>query len=411
MTAQLGVELDRVRWLRASLPEFGDVRAAVLFLTAWMTAIAVAKAVGWYPAALLNYVLVGVLGAVAVLLCRRMPLVGLSLVSLVSASPSWYFGQPEISILPIVIAGFIASASGLRILIAAPIALVCGALTLSPVFYPLTGTRPEEWVATVTSYLTYNDPSSRALALVVVAAALLLGRSIRQQRVAVLDLARKNEELLRLRDADMARAASDERAAVARDIHDVVAHHVAAMVIRAQAAERVADTRPSELRSAVSWIAASGQEALASMRQVVRVLSNTARDDGETFGAAIRRIADRVEQTGVSVSTDVRLDATVSAEQEAAIVRIVQESLTNVMLHSDAKNVALTITADDGSVDLSISDDGHAVEALEGSSGGNGLRGMRDRVRELGGTIDIGPGEGGGWTVRAWMPTLIAVVA
>ncbi len=387
-----------------------DIQIAVLFFALWLTAIAVARALGWYPMALANYVGVGAVAAVALLVCRRAPLTGLIVVGALSALLASDFSQLEVAILPLVIAGFMATASGLHMAIAIPVGIGFAVITIVPVaqlfVYP-----QGSWSLAVSDFFTYYDPSSQALALAVVASALLLGRSIRRQRMAIDGLAEKNGELLRLRDVDMARAASEERAAVARDIHDVVAHHVAAMVIKAQAAERVADTKPHELRSAVSWIASSGQEALASMRQVVRVLSSSPPGLAEmTFRAEMTRLASRVVDTGVTVSTELDVDGVLTTDQEAAVIRITQEALTNVMLHSDASNVKIAVRSEADWVVVSIDDDGYAREALEAPSGGNGLQGMRDRVDRLGGTFRVGPVEPRGWSVQVRLPAATSVL-
>src|SRR5690606_19934068 len=219
-------------------------------------------------------------------------------------------------------------------------------------------------------------------------------------------LRRRNDELARLRRADAARIAAEERTAIARDIHDVVAHHVAGMVIKAQAADRVAESRPEELRETVRWIAASGQEALTAMRQVVRVL-RTGDEPVATpeFADSLASIVDRVRGVGLDVAVEAPAELRLERAQQEVLLRIAQESLTNVMLHSSARAVTLAVAADAGGVSIIIEDRGEPVVGrLLRRGGGFGVDGMRERAHSLGGTLDAGPRPDGGWRVAARLP-------
>jgi signal transduction histidine kinase len=216
-----------------------------------------------------------------------------------------------------------------------------------------------------------------------------------------------NDELVRLRAADRDRIAAEERAALARDIHDVVAHHVSAMVIRAQAADRLADSDPDGLHTAVQGIAADGKEALASMRRVVRVLrTERTPTDSIPLVDAIEHITARVRDAGIEVDSDVRVPGELTEFEEATVLRITQEALTNVLLHSRARRVRVGLTGDATGLHLEVLDDGAPGDAGEhgtSSEGGNGLRGMRERAAALGGSVTAGPVDGG-WRVAADLP-------
>nr|WP_269328596.1 histidine kinase [Kineosporia babensis] len=219
-----------------------------------------------------------------------------------------------------------------------------------------------------------------------------------------------------------------ERTRIARELHDVVAHHISAVVLRAQAADRVADTQPEQLRDAVRWIALDGQHTLAAMRQVVRVLRST--DSGGSLTpqatlAEIPQIAARMEAVGMPV--DLRLppiQPILPAAVELAAVRIVQESLTNALIHARARQALVLVLTSGGQLLIEVHDDGGAQKTRNtqpagiplagiGASqpmpvrrtptfgSGHGLVGMRERAASCDGTLEIGRSHLGGWLVRA----------
>ncbi len=159
-------------------------------------------------------------------------------------------------------------------------------------------------------------------------------------------LRERNAELQALQAELAERAVLAERTRIARELHDVVAHHMSAIVVRAQAADRVAANRPEAPAEAVRWIADEGKQALTAMRSVVQVLRRGTEADGGTAALAptpdgdraadeLRAAARRLRDAGRAV--DLTLPdpwPTTSAESGLAVVRIAQEALTNVLLHS-----------------------------------------------------------------------------
>jgi signal transduction histidine kinase len=238
----------------------------------------------------------------------------------------------------------------------------------------------------------------------------LLGVAAHRQRRTAGELRRRNEELIRLQQVERERIAADERTSIAREIHDVVAHHVSAMVIRAQAADRVADQRPAELRAAVRGIAADGRDALTAMRQVVRVLRADDEQhvgDAASLSDALDEVAARVRETGLAVESSIEVAQPLSEFEQATVLRIAQEAMTNVLLHSSATEVRLGVRVDADAVHLDVRDNGtprELIAAHAGAEGGSGIRGMRERARSLGGTLTAGAAEGGGWLVAAVLP-------
>ena len=387
-------------------PVLGDLLRGVCLLVAWLAAIAIGLRMGWYPFQVGDYVYLGLICATAVAVCRPFPLIGLVVVGVATTWPTWQFDVPELRVVPLVIAAFFATSGGARLAVTAPLILVFTTLTVLPfgIWYVYRDAFEYEGLA----FLYYFDPSTRLLAAVVVFAAFVLGISVFAQRRSLATLRERNAELVRLREVDAARIATEERTALARDIHDVVAHHVSAMVIRAQAADRVAARRPEELRDTVRWIAVNGQDALTAMRQVVRVL----RADGDTvaelspadFAAALEKVITRVRDTGIDVRESIATDVVLTTVQQAVVLRIVQEALTNTMLHSNASAVTVSVRVVRDSIEVLVQDDGSPDAIVAESDGGSGLRGMSERVHAVGGSLVTGRLDREGWTVRAMLP-------
>jgi signal transduction histidine kinase len=204
------------------------------------------------------------------------------------------------------------------------------------------------------------------------------------------------------------RVRRDERLALARELHDVVAHHITGIVVEAQAGQLEAREGPADdgVRDSFAAIAAEGSEALQAMRRVVGLLRDS---DGAAFTAPgperLARLVERFEERG-GPAVDLAL-----AEDERAwppeiggtVYRVVQESLTNVARHAaHAATVAIGVTRDGKDITVEVTDDSPAPPRRR--AGGYGLVGMRERVEALGGTLDAGPRPGGGWSVVAVLP-------
>ncbi|GGU20061.1 hypothetical protein GCM10010178_10160 [Lentzea flava] len=212
--------------------------------------------------------------------------------------------------------------------------------------------------------------------------------------------ARDNERSSQLA-ASVAAAQNAERMALARELHDVVAHYVTAIVVHAQAGQLSREAAEQVLPT----IESSGYEALTAMRRLVGTLR-----DGESAGpAASSSLVDDVralaEESGLPVRLSFDLQDAVPQELARSVLRLVQESLTNTQKHAAAvSSVDVSLSSRDGSLFLTVSDDGIASGVPVGGSGGYGLVGMRERVELLGGTFSAGRREPTGWTVRAELP-------
>ncbi len=212
-------------------------------------------------------------------------------------------------------------------------------------------------------------------------------------------------------------AAARERAEIARELHDVVAHSLAVMILQADGAECVLGKSPNMARSALQTIAATGRDAIDDMHRIVRVLregdSDFADDDPPRRPVGldeVRVVAERARTAGLTVDVSVEVEeGRLSSAEEMTAVRIVQESLTNVLRHAGSgAAVDIRLHEEQGTLLISVVDDGAGTlvgRGVGGHFGGNGLVGMRERVEFAGGSFEAGPRLGSGWHVRASIPT------
>ncbi|WP_437689738.1 sensor histidine kinase [Sorangium sp. So ce176] len=233
----------------------------------------------------------------------------------------------------------------------------------------------------------------------------VIGGSAVLSSTMALGAAVRYRDRVRLRELDEAKLAERER--LARDLHDTVAHHVSAIAIRAQAGLAAAPTRPEAPVDALRVIADEASRALGEMRTMVRLLR---RDEPAELapGPRFSDIERLASPSATGPSVDVKLTGdldSLPSSVAAAIFRIAQESITNARRHArQATRVEVDVTADDASVRLRVTDDGHAVQARPSASRGYGLIGMIERAELLGGTCHAGPGPQRGWTVMAVLP-------
>jgi signal transduction histidine kinase len=227
-------------------------------------------------------------------------------------------------------------------------------------------------------------------------AAWLLGAWLRTRQQLVAEL--------RQRAADSAEvAAAAERARIARELHDVLAHSLGVIVVQAEAAEEVLGHRPESAAESMRAIQRTGREALVEIRRVVGNLREEEAVRAPAPGAAaVSALVERVNAAGLQVELDVRGSVeTLPAGPDLAVYRIVQESLTNTLKHSDASSARVLIERCADRVSVVVEDDGRGALAGSEAGSGNGLRGMRERVTALGGTFQAGTTGERGFAVRA----------
>ncbi|MGW0790368.1 sensor histidine kinase [Streptomyces sp. NPDC002911] len=244
----------------------------------------------------------------------------------------------------------------------------------------------------------------------------VLGDSIRTRRAYFSQLEERAARLEREREAQSKVAVAAERARIARELHDVVAHNVSVMVVQADGAAYVMDSSPEQARQALETISCTGRQALAEMRRLLGVLrTGDAQESGEYVPqpdvGQIEELVGKVRETGLAV--DFKIEGTprpLPSGVELTAYRIVQEALTNTRKHGgpDAGASVRLVYFDDG-LGLLVEDDGrgapHELYADGGADGaGQGMIGMRERVGMVGGTLDAGPRQGGGFRISALLP-------
>jgi signal transduction histidine kinase len=206
------------------------------------------------------------------------------------------------------------------------------------------------------------------------------------------------------RDEAVQRAAADERVRIARDLHDVVAHHVSVIVVQAEAAQEVLASQPEQAGAAMATVAATARSALTELRRTMGVLRSDATTAPQPDLAALDELADTVRRAGLAVTLR-RTEPVPPVDPVIGLTtyRVVQEALTNVLRHAPgATSAEVDVAVDDHALVVTVSDDGPPVTTS--APAGLGLVGMRERVGVLGGSLDAGPCAGGGFRVRARLP-------
>lgn len=207
--------------------------------------------------------------------------------------------------------------------------------------------------------------------------------------------------------ANAKRVRRSERLELARELHDIVAHHITGMLIQAQAAQVVARRDPENVSASLTEIEAAGFEAMAAMRRVVGLLRDT--DDAAPASPGpegLSTLVERFSRQGPKVRLHAPDDDTEwPPEVTSTVYRIVQEALTNVLRHAQhARCIDVTVSRDAETVTVEVADDAPPNAPRPHHRGGYGLIGMRERVETLGGSLCAGPRPGVGWSVRATLP-------
>jgi len=253
-------------------------------------------------------------------------------------------------------------------------------------------------------YLVGQEPApslAQALGLAAWLLVLLTVSEIaRSRRERANDLARTEEEEAR-------RRASEERLRIARELHDVLAHNISLINVQAGVALHLMDERPEQARTALTAIKQASSEALGELRSVLDILREGRESPPRSPTSGLGRLDDLVAKTeaaGLRVTTRVEgIPRSLPPGVDLAAFRIVQEALTNVTRHAGEAQATVNIDYGDRDLTVLIEDDGHRASG-EGSPGGKGISGMRERAAALGGEFEAGPRPGGGFRVRARLP-------
>lgn len=333
-------------------------------------------------------------GLGALMLVRRRYPVLVVIMSAVGLISYYVAGYPPIGV-AVPLAAAVFSAAEFGRMGAAVIASIV-VLTISVVYRLAIGQDP--------AYVVYELPGHALL----LAGAIALGDSVRSRR----ELRRQGARIAELTAERFARQAEQrvmaERLAIARELHDSVGHALTVVALHAQVVEEALGTDESEVRRSLEAITDTTAATFGDLR---RTVSSLRREGGPVRSP--HRISDLdsatlpARQAGLEVTTHVHLRSTPSPTVEAAVYRMVQESITNVVRHAEATRVDIDVReGDDGMVTVAIVNDGVTsprTPPVDSDDGGNGIAGMRERAQLLGGSFSAGP-EGSGFAVRASIP-------
>ncbi|WP_019631976.1 sensor histidine kinase [Actinomadura atramentaria] len=237
----------------------------------------------------------------------------------------------------------------------------------------------------------------------------LLAVHMRTRREYLRSVEDRAARLERERENELRTARAGERARIAREMHDVVAHNVSVIVVQADGAAYALDADPARARQALAAISETGRTALGEMRRLLGVLRED--DDVSAYApqpglADLGDLVDQVREAGLPVSVEVVGERPALPEgRQLTVYRIVQEALTNTLKHGGPRASAdVRLDYRPGEVRVEVRDDGRGAAAADDGRG-HGLHGMRERVGVYGGEVRAGPRAGGGFEVVARVPT------
>ncbi|GAA3972533.1 sensor histidine kinase [Actinomadura viridis] len=243
---------------------------------------------------------------------------------------------------------------------------------------------------------------------VIVAGVWLLGLHMRTRRAYLRSLEERAARLERERDTEVQVAMAAERARIARELHDVVAHNVSVIVVQADGASYAIDTDTGRARQALETISVTGRQALAEMRRMLGVLRES--DDAGPYVpqpgvAQLTELVEQIRDAGLPLDFGVEgVPLEMSEGRQLAVFRIVQEALTNTLKHGGPRASArVLLHYGDDAIELRVTDDGRGAAAVPDGRG-HGLLGMRERAAVYGGRVEAGPRPGGGFEVVALIP-------
>jgi signal transduction histidine kinase len=247
--------------------------------------------------------------------------------------------------------------------------------------------------------LSASEVASNFLAIAFI---VLIGDLLRANKEQNALLAERNQELESLREKERRSAIVEERMRIGREVHDVVGHSLVAITLQARAGLRRLSRSPERVADALREIDELASRALEETRTAVATIRGNADGSEQPTLADLDGLVEsmRVSELDVHLSLDPTARDLPPRLQSAAF-RIVQESLSNVAKHARPARTAVRIAQDEELFVIEITDDG-ASPSFAGE--GSGLRGMRERATELGGTLEAGPASAGGWRVRATFP-------
>ncbi|MGB8944633.1 MAG: sensor histidine kinase [Streptomyces sp.] len=268
------------------------------------------------------------------------------------------------------------------------------------------------WLAGAAVTMTFKEhaePYEYPFHLLSLISTYALGAFARVQRAYTAALEDRARRLERERATETARAVSQERSRIARDMHDILAHAVSLMVVQAEAGPVVVRSDPDRAVGAFDAIAGAGRDAMVQLRRILGVLRESSPPDGgrvpQPTLAALPQLASLVEHTGLRVElTEFGRARPLAPDVEVAAYRIVQEALTNCVKHAGATRVDVQLRWGEDGLTLWVQDDGGGLRISQ-EDAGHGLVGIHERAAACGGTAEAGNGPDGGFRVAVRLPT------
>jgi signal transduction histidine kinase len=332
------------------------------------------------------------ISAVALAWRRIAPMVVLCVVLALVAVPALLWGPSSgnASLLPVLVAAYSVGALAARRPAYVGLALLVAVMVVRELCNPAN----VDWASTRTEI---------AFDLTVVMA-WCLGSWVRTRRLYEAALLERTAQAERAREQETSAAIAEERLRIARDLHDSIAHRLTVIVVTAEAADEALGRDPASVRTPLRRIEETSRDALVEMREVLGGLRDDRSETSEGGVGAIEGLVAAAGRSGLGARLVIDGRSPVPPPVDRAAYRIVQEALTNVLKHSSATTVDVTVDYASDRVRVDVTDPGPgAGSPLPGS--GVGLRGMAERVAELGGVVEAGQTPRGGFRVYASIPT------
>lgn len=236
-----------------------------------------------------------------------------------------------------------------------------------------------------------------------------VGELFRSRRERETDLKERTEQLKIEREENARRAVLDERVRIARELHDVVAHHVSVMGIQAGAARKVLNKQPDKVNEALSTIEASSRQAISELHRLLGFLRPNNQVEGVSPQPSLKYLDTLVKEIRSSgLPVEIRIigkEQTIPESIDVSAYRIIQEALTNVLKHAGPAKATVTLKYLPDMIELDISDNGKGeITNSEKKPGGRGIIGMKERVNLHGGELETGNKPDGGFFVRVKLP-------
>lgn len=262
------------------------------------------------------------------------------------------------------------------------------------------------WVAQLQSHGSVSNGVT--FTIVPGLAMLIARRAVRDRELRAEALAARAELLERERELHAREAVASERALIARELHDLVAHHVSVMVVQAGAERHALGDEHPDTREALGSIEQAGRQALAEARRLLGMLRRNGDAEGLEPQPGVEQVdllVEQLERAGLPVTYTVQGDrAALPAGVDLCAYRVIQEALTNVLKHAGPASAEVLVRYEPEALDVEVRDDGRGASQVNGDGTGHGLIGMRERVSLYGGELRTGPGAAGGFEVHARIP-------